>query len=699
MTPSDLLVHQTVHGYRAGHELLQASLALPPTAQRAMVVQSDLSGPSVVPGFEEYLTGYPLEDVGCYVLARTWYAAEMDRPGCVWTHSLLIDFAHLARVGDLAVLAQLFRRPTPKSVAEPTMPSLRVAATEGRPVLPSKWLALAAEVLAALYDFEGAAAILFGNDARDFEELVLAVWSQQWPRLRRVFRFCTGALSARSQEGTSFDFLVAPVALESALRREAKAGAFIGASPSPDAFWLSAAQRTVIASEEAARAFFWTYGADTLQPRHAWRGLFEAFQLSGDVRERGERATTASEIVRLLASRFPSPRDAQHLKRDALWNGAIARVASGGVVAALADCENPSAFDDEALQLEERIGAVWQDDRTAAVELVQRLLTAPLSPLGERILGALCESISPVAAVELERARPGALPVIVSRSPRLAETAMTWEVPFDRQREMLDALVRIGREAVSGALPAMLLAGSGELARDVSRALGAGTASEILVAIDSQEELLTRSLADGWRAVLAEKPGAVVQWLQTGGAAWERLVLAASILEPDLDAVRAVPPSAWLPADDRGVPSAIRAADILRASAFLLALGLATGEPQGAGLARAGFPAVYQAARNNSLPYTLWRWLDDQLPPTYWWRRWDRCERLSLGLVERFARHGWPLQAFVDAVEDADALRQALAVAESDSRGRLLYRRLLADAAAGTLRLTDAQRGVLREQD
>lgn len=694
MTHSDFVVHQTVHGYRAGHELLQTSRALPQATQRAMVVQSDLSGPSVVPGFEEYFSGYPLEEINSYVLARTWYAAEMARPGCVWTHSLLVAFADLAHIEDLSILTRVFQRPTLSSVTESTLPSLTVAMMDGRPFLASNRLAVVAEVLAALYS-KGGQAIVLRSDTRDLEQVVFAVWSQQWPRLRRAFRFCTGALSARAHDGTPFDLLVAPASLEGGLRREVSTGTFVDEALSPDAFWLSAAQRTVIAGDKATSVFFSTYGADAEQPRSAWRGLFEVFQLV----EQGSHLTTASDIVALLASRFPSPQDAQRLKREVLWNHAIAGVKSHDVLAALASYENPSAFDDETLQLTDRAEAVWQQDRNAAIQLVRSLLTARLGPLGEQILGALCENVDPNAAVELERTQPGVLAIIVSRSPRLANTPATWGVPLDRQREMLDALARIGDEAVTSALPAMLLAGTGELARDVTRAMGARTADAMLVAIDSQEELLARSLAAGWRNVLAEHPTAVVQWLHKGRASWERLALAVSILEPDLHVVRAVPLSVWLPAADGDVPSTVRAEDRLRVSAFLLALGLTVSEPQGATLIRAGYPAVYAAARNDSLPYTLWRWLDDHLPPVSWWRRWDRCERLSLGLVDRFAQDGWPLQSFIDAVEGSDAFAQALAVTEHHSRGRAFLRRLIADADAGRPRLTNAQRDELRRHN
>ena len=45
----------------------------------------------MVPGFESYLTAYPLPRSSLVAFARTWTAPEMPRPGCVWTHTLLIE--------------------------------------------------------------------------------------------------------------------------------------------------------------------------------------------------------------------------------------------------------------------------------------------------------------------------------------------------------------------------------------------------------------------------------------------------------------------------------------------------------------------------------------------------------------------------------------------------------------------------------
>src|SRR5712692_7263106 len=89
-------VHQALHGYSDGHRLLACSTTLKPKEQKAMLIMSDVSGSGAVIDKAGYLTGYPLPESGMYALARTWPATELPRPGCVWTHTLLIDFSDLA---------------------------------------------------------------------------------------------------------------------------------------------------------------------------------------------------------------------------------------------------------------------------------------------------------------------------------------------------------------------------------------------------------------------------------------------------------------------------------------------------------------------------------------------------------------------------------------------------------------------------
>lgn len=113
MNKNAIIIHQTLHGYSNGHHLLESSVLLSDDSKRKMDILSDLSGTDAIDGFDFYYSGYLLEHEELVVLAKTWYAPEMSRPGCVWTHSLLIPIqAMTVCAANIDVLLTKFKRPS-----------------------------------------------------------------------------------------------------------------------------------------------------------------------------------------------------------------------------------------------------------------------------------------------------------------------------------------------------------------------------------------------------------------------------------------------------------------------------------------------------------------------------------------------------------------------------------------------------------
>lgn len=107
-----MLIEQSLHGYNNGHHLIAGSVSLPLGDADMMSYLSDWSG--YVNPFNKdtcYITLYPLEESQSYVIAKSWYADEMSRPGCVWTHSLIVNLGSLGQKFSFYELLKLFRRP------------------------------------------------------------------------------------------------------------------------------------------------------------------------------------------------------------------------------------------------------------------------------------------------------------------------------------------------------------------------------------------------------------------------------------------------------------------------------------------------------------------------------------------------------------------------------------------------------------
>jgi hypothetical protein len=106
-----IFVEQMLFGYSSGHALINTSLKKKLIRQRDVDLLSDASG---IGKFNNYITCYPICEDGYYVFAKTWYADEMQRPGCVWTHVILVTFEDMVKSSGKINISEMFHRPNLK---------------------------------------------------------------------------------------------------------------------------------------------------------------------------------------------------------------------------------------------------------------------------------------------------------------------------------------------------------------------------------------------------------------------------------------------------------------------------------------------------------------------------------------------------------------------------------------------------------
>lgn len=106
-------IEQLLHGYNNGHTLLSGSIQLKSAKNISYLATFSDWSEYRDPRNEDssYITSYHLEDTPFYVISKTWYASDMERPGSVWTHSLLVNLEDLDLNFDFRCLLHLFRKP------------------------------------------------------------------------------------------------------------------------------------------------------------------------------------------------------------------------------------------------------------------------------------------------------------------------------------------------------------------------------------------------------------------------------------------------------------------------------------------------------------------------------------------------------------------------------------------------------------
>lgn len=715
----NILIHQALHGYAHGHRLLESSLKISSSSARTIQLNSDMSGPSMVGGFESYLTSYPLPEMNMYALGKTWYAPEMSRPGCVWTHTLLINNADLAQLTDLSQLLNLFIRPSIngnfdeyKAIRE----IFSLSDNTNLHRLPHVHIETAKGILKCLYEFPSQPVYVETKSAQQFEEIIISIWSQQWPRLRRSFKFCTGSLSNRKTDGQNFDLQVIPKSARSAVQHESPSAKFVsdcfsesvGVQPQNELPLWFPAWPEIAASDLILKSqlsdFLWRFGADQTEGRAAFVPLVEVY-IGASMVKAGKASLAA--LLGSISNHFPQPSQAVRLKQalfgavDSSKGLLYPEIAEKDLLKALVITGYSSAFKSGTLSIKNRAQSLLQAEHSAAKELTFQLLTDELSPIGEEFLAGVCESISIDDALDLAKAKPSLLPLIIHNNPQLLTEPLLWKCSTDLQREIFDVAIKssnLDDGFIQRLIPILLEIGSDTLAEDIIYQLDENAAVDaILDWFDQDARKGLSSLGARWQRNLERHQSMVIDWLIKKSAKSiprvTTLALASSILNPHSRLVINAGSEIWLALAREG-QAELDSETLIRAMSFLLALGFNNPSPSGAELVAKSFEIVHQAAMHN-LSYRDWRLLQEQAPSISFWKSWDKCERLRCALIENFIKFRWPSEFFLEALSNIDTFSRTLDCSDMTGRGRKFIRRLAREVRNGSLIATHQQTKML----
>jgi hypothetical protein len=258
-------IDHALFGYAEGHRQLASTVRLPSQDMYHLGAASDLASDVRLDPTKSYVTGLPLVESRRFALIRTWAAPEMPRPGCVWSHVLLLDDAILSAQADMSLFFSFFQDPRQVNrnfYSQSLVPDWDVpVSTPSR--LPRK--DVISEIIGPYYS-QLPTFLSSGAGADAIETAIAAVWSQQWPRLRMEFSFRTAQVGARRRRSARYDV---QVALSDTIDE-------IVASD-----WVDAATADAGGGEVTPlRRFLWRYGRDVTDPRSRFRLLVETYLAS-----------------------------------------------------------------------------------------------------------------------------------------------------------------------------------------------------------------------------------------------------------------------------------------------------------------------------------------------------------------------------------------------------------------------------------
>jgi len=198
-----ILLDQLLHGYNNGHKLITSSINLNSKDESKINVLSDLSGINSNLKFDYYFTGYPINNNQKYIFAKTWYADEMPRPGCVWTQSLVLDENVLKDINNFNLIDASFTRPSYEFEKKFYADKIPIILNQSNLTLDDNIL-FESIYLSFLENFVNTKKSIFivteTNNRLLFEKFIINFWFFLWKKLRIATSFSTLSFSARKFE-------------------------------------------------------------------------------------------------------------------------------------------------------------------------------------------------------------------------------------------------------------------------------------------------------------------------------------------------------------------------------------------------------------------------------------------------------------------------------------------------------------------
>ncbi|MCW2599485.1 MAG: hypothetical protein JWM02_1314 [Frankiales bacterium] len=612
------VVHQVLHGYDQGHRMLAGSRVLHDEDLRLIDRLSDASGQRPSPGNDGYLTGYPLPSGEAYALARTWYMGAAPRPNVVWTHTLLVPPVMMRRP-SLAGLAALLRHPDHTDREQFRAP----LAVPPPPVSIGTDPDLAADLAAVIARLYGRSPkeVWFAADLVDRRnDLCLALWDQQWPRLRSAFAFCAGALEARQLADRPFDLLCGP------------GGAAVPAGPDSSQDEIPSEVVRVLVADlidpGPLREYLRVVGPDSSRRRIMTLFVETYLQAVAD------NPPNASATLQRLARRAPRPTSMRQLKRH-LLTPTDGLLSAAPATAVLRSVLSP-AVAGHVLAVDAALAGwaarAWQEDPEV---VLTSLLTATADPAVPALASVgtgkpTVAQVAPNVLVELvaQQAMPLHLGRIAERNVSLAvdllhhhvsdpawwsEWARLPEVSFETLL-VEGSLARTAAELRPATAALVRVPEGVPRWRSVREVSGAEAVRELLHALAAQAP------TTAWTAAISERPDLLAKAL-TGPRTAKEVAVAADAA-PDAQFASDQGMTAWRAlAARRTLWSSVP-----RRAAVLFAAALA----DSGDLADTTFAGTYQVLYETfavGADDDAWDFLEPLLPSKH--DDWDRCRRLA----------------------------------------------------------------------
>lgn len=691
-------IHQALHGYLNGHQLLACSKELSIYAKKTLLFQSDLTGSMVESGYDSYITGYPIKDSNIYVFAKTWYANEMPRPGCVWTHSLLIDFADIGKIPELDCLYSLFKRPEVNQYLNFAEAISFEIPFDDRNLSKLELDNQHKFLIKAIYENPANSVLVSSSEATIFETNILKLWSNQWPRLRRNFTFCSGSLSLKTLEEKEFDLQIIPERNITSVDRQSKQGKLLDYNSESNSEWIKIIEKY---PKENLRKFLWSFGSDIEGERINYIPLLKLFDAINN------SSFSLSDINQYVNEFFPSLSKGKFLKKSLFGSKSMLPVSEKEIVKFLLTSEEQPNVDFNELSINERVASLINSNEFSTNEFAELFKNIKYERIDNSVWDKL--KLSHELILQLIRIDSDLIPTLVEKWPSIANSIEIWQLDFSVQRQIFYSILKLD-DIDWHSITINVLQSKSEIIFDFRKNLGARISAFSLEWTNSS---LNNVLIEEWSKYIAESESVFKEWVISNKANLNRNIYQHifKYLSPSEIGYLSLEPK-YLIAGYEDFRTNSTKNFFNSVSIKLLAVGLNNKLFGSHLLVERTFPIVYTEVCKNEIGNNIWKTISKEsaikdhtdFNPFFIWtffekknknkfeaEYWDIGRNLIIKVVNQYLRNGWPLQSFVATFQGKKEFKDSILYCSTFEAGLSYIEKLYENVENGKLKINPNQ--------
>ena len=635
-------IHQMLHGYNQGHNLIQGSIVLSSSKDMDCIATlSDWSEYINTQDEADYITIYPLENSEYYVIAKTWYANEMKRPGCVWTHSFLIPFHQLAQIADFRVFIDLFVRPN-DSIFDFYASPLQIDSTAeyDKPLFANKLIIPSLPVIYNELINQRQLVFCIENDSKFYQYFCLLLLNYFPYQLLCQLSFCTGSSRLRTLDSNPFSLQFINTQNEfvkSIISYDEKE---LEAVPS----WIRMATQDIALENLQLTRLFHTFAdeiADDFKRLNGFLILIELINKRYETIE--EKKNGLQLIIAELATLFPSSEEGQILKERFLQQQITCKfIPDYEFIYEMCISGFSNSFSQQNIHFWERFNFIAQnDDRQYYYLLLQKLcLTSELNGWGENILARSNENLNVSDLNYIAEKDWSLFQSLVSICPELLNQC-SWTTYSHHQIEDILSIITSRASKIFTEWKTLLvkiLETEVNVHADLSSLIFQKDENAVCYLLEYLNTSSEYTAPESLEKLSQQESSKILTWMGTVNTLTPNVgYLIMKSIRPISQQVQSKDVERWIAFNELSSLGSMT----LEYYAYLYLLSFNWPKNTCAiQFMRIAFYPLHKAASEGRLGYELWKNISPYTEELSIWHDWDRCKKLRKTVVKRIKKTG-----------------------------------------------------------